>query len=857
MQVIISHMNTDFDALASILAAKKLYPEATIVLSDKHNAQVKRFLNIYRDTLDYVSDRDLAWEEVTELIIVDVASLRRASNFANKLNEEKLKYIVYDHHPPAKNDIEADEGVIDEVGAAVTILIEKIQEKSLPISEFEATIFGLGIYTDTGNFTYNTTTTRDFDAARYLMECGMNLEMIQRFATDTLDPNQQSLLDELFVEAESFEIDGLEIVLAIHEQDEFQGGLAVLTQKILEMKSADAMLSIVKMKHHVYVVGRASAERVNLQPLLKMLGGGGHQHAGSATIKRGDFAEVQAMVKENLTLILQPAVTAKQIMATPVKKLSPDTTIEEAGKRMYRYGHSGYPIVENDKLVGIITRRDLDKANHHGLGHAPVKAYMTTNIIVINPETTLEEIQKIVIEHNVGRLPVIENGNVVGIVTRTNIIEKIHEQLAPYDDNGSITELKDNIEEEMAAQLPEHIYEILQEISELATENNTNVYLIGGIVRDILLEQPNDDVDIVVEGNGIAFAKKLHEAYGGKLTTHEQFGTATWKHPSSLEIDIATSRLEYYARPASLPDVEDSTLQQDLYRRDFTINAMGIYLNEEHFGQLVDPFAGQVDLYNETIKVLHNLSFVEDPTRILRAIRFETRFRFKMDEQTENLALNSMEQMKDVSAKRIIDEVKRMFEEEDVVRAMERLYEVNFWQQYMKEQEGTNKQALLHADKLQALYENMASKLSLRKDWFIFYCVPFYTADQTQAVEAFILTRDNRKLYEELRHAKALSLDEYEKVGDLHRVLKPFSTESVLFTIASRPLINETIVLDYLLKRQDLVTYMTGQDLKALDLRPGPQFKSILLELEVAVLNGEVDSQASAKEWVNDYIASL
>src|SRR5699024_9400023 len=122
--------------------------------------------------------------------------------------------------PPAKNDIEADEGVIDEVGAAVTILIEKIQEKSLPISEFEATIFGLGIYTDTGNFTYNTTTTRDFDAARYLMECGMNLEMIQRFATDTLDPNQQSLLDELFVEAESFEIDGLEILLAIHDLDD-------------------------------------------------------------------------------------------------------------------------------------------------------------------------------------------------------------------------------------------------------------------------------------------------------------------------------------------------------------------------------------------------------------------------------------------------------------------------------------------------------------------------------------------------------------------------------------------------------------------------------------------------------------
>src|SRR5699024_229146 len=145
---------------------------------------------------------------------------------------------------------------------------------------------------------------------------------------------------------------------------------------------------------------------------------------------------------ENLSLMLQPAVTAAQLMTSPVKKLTPETSIAEAGRLMYRYGHSGYPIVEEDKLVGIITRRDLDKANHHGLGHAPVNAYMTTNIIVIEAETTLEEIQKIVIEHNIGRLPVVEDGKLVGIVTRTNIIEKIHEQVTPYDENDSITEVK-------------------------------------------------------------------------------------------------------------------------------------------------------------------------------------------------------------------------------------------------------------------------------------------------------------------------------------------------------------------------------------------------------------------------------
>src|SRR5699024_5684367 len=140
--------------------------------------------------------------------------------------------------------------------------------------EFEATIFGLGLYTDTGNFTYNTTTTRDYEVAGYLMECGMNLEMIQRFAEETLEPKQQTLLDELFINSETFEIDGLEIVLASHEQEEFQVGLAILTQKLLEMKAADAMISIVKMKHHFYIVGRASADRINLQPILQKFGGG-------------------------------------------------------------------------------------------------------------------------------------------------------------------------------------------------------------------------------------------------------------------------------------------------------------------------------------------------------------------------------------------------------------------------------------------------------------------------------------------------------------------------------------------------------------------------------------------------------
>ena len=849
-------MNTDFDALASLLAAKKLYPKATIVLSDKQNTQVKNFLNIYRDMFDFVQDRDINWQEVTELIIVDVASLSRIGNFTNELPVEQMKIIVYDHHPPADKDVHPDGGVIEQVGATVTLLVEKIKQKSLDISEFEATIFGLGIYTDTGNFTYNTTTTRDFQAASYLMECGMNLEILQRFVEETLVPGQQTLLEKLFIASKSIEIDGLEIVVAIYEQEDFQGGLATLTQKLLDTKAADAVVSIVKMKHHVYIVGRASADRVNLQPLLKMFGGGGHQHAGSATVKRGNLTEITTSVKENLNLILQPAVTAKQIMTSPVKTLSPETTIEKAGDLMYRYGHSGYPIVENDRLVGIITRRDLDKANHHGLGHAPVKAYMTTNLISINPETTLEEIQNIVIEHNIGRLPVIDSEKVVGIVTRTNIIEKIHEQTQVIDKHDVVNNLKDNIKHEVESQLSPEIFSVLQHISETATKMGTNVYLIGGIVRDILLKKPNDDVDIVVEGDGIAFAKQLHKNYGGTIKIHESFGTATWQHPRGLEIDIATSRLEYYERPASLPDVEVSTLQEDLYRRDFTINAMAIYLNESQFGQLVDPFSGQSDLYNGTIKVLHNLSFVEDPTRILRAIRFETRFQFSMDERTEALAIQSMEQMRGVSANRIIHEIKRMFQEENVVKVMRRLYELDFWQQFTGEQ-SVAEQAMTTVEKLQSLQTYLSDESQKNEHWFIYFCIPFFAADRFNQTERFILTKHHRQIYEDIKQLTKISLEEYASKGALHRQLKSLNDESIIFIIASRKLPNETIIVQYVNERHSLRPYITGEQLKQYGLQPGPVFKKILLELEVAMLDDEIQSRKTAEDWLQQYIEKL
>lgn len=854
LQMIVSHVNTDFDALASILAAKKLYPNAQMVISDKHNIPVRQFLSIYRDTLDLVQDNNVDWTSITELIIVDVASLSRIGNYADQLQKENLKITVYDHHPPKQGDVERDAGVVDQVGATVTLLIEEIRKRSLQISPFEATLFGLGIYSDTGSFTYSHTTARDLHAASYLMEQGMNLEIVQRFSDVMLLPEQQALLNHLFQQSSTYDIDGLQIVVTSCQHHQFQKGLAILTQKLLDITDADAVLTVVGMKKRVYIVGRASSDRITLLPLLKKWGGGGHEQAGSANIKNADRESILNDVVASLGLMLKPAITARDMMTRPVKTIKPETTIEETGHLMYRYGHSGFPVAEGDRLLGIITRRDLEKANHHGLGHAPVKAYMSTDIVSIEPGTTEEEIQKMIIQHNVGRLPVVKEGKLIGIVTRTNIIEMLHdpkvkEETEPF----SGAHLKDNLKKEMKEQLPEALYSLLIDMSQTAHESNMSVYLVGGIVRDIILGEENDDVDIVIEGDGIAFSKKLQQDYGGEVKIHESFGTATWIHPTGIEIDVTSSRLEYYDRPAALPNVELSTLKEDLYRRDFTINAMAINLKNEAFGQIVDPFRGQHDLKEKRIKILHNLSFVEDPTRIFRGVRFETRFGFLMDEHTTNLARHSIESVKDLSVNRIVGEMARLFMEDYPERTIHRLFELQFWQQFGV---STDKAELSchHAKQLQLLYQrNELPHLSIRKpDWFHYFIIPFYHERGVERAKKFVLTKKDTKCLQEIMSLKAIQWEEIEKIGECHRLIKHHSDEAVLFTIAPLKLVNASIVIEYLKRRNRLPTLLTGKDLIEQGLKPGASFSNILLELEVAVLNGEVETKDEAVAWLQN-----
>jgi tRNA nucleotidyltransferase (CCA-adding enzyme) len=347
---------------------------------------------------------------------------------------------------------------------------------------------------------------------------------------------------------------------------------------------------------------------------------------------------------------LQHPLSAQDLMSSPVRTILPQTTIAEARRILLRYGHSGLSVVNRQKeLVGIISRRDLDIALHHGFGHASVKDYMATNLKTITPDTTLPEIESLMVTYDIGRLPVLDQGQLVGIVTRTDVLRELHRQGNPESREprrkGKIS----------LSRLAPQLGEFLTNAALAAQTRGWHLYLVGGAVRDLLLAESSattlmlNDIDLVVDGfhktadvgAGVELAKMLRSLYpNSRLEIHGAFQTAAllWhKDPifDSLWVDIATSRTEFYPYPAANPEVEASSIRQDLYRRDFSINAMALRLTSGCTGELLDFFGGLLDLQAKQIRVLHANSFIEDPTRIYRAARFATRLGFTIEQQSQ------------------------------------------------------------------------------------------------------------------------------------------------------------------------------------------------------------------------------
>ncbi len=891
MTVILTHEHADFDALASMLAAWKLHPEAVPILPRQLNRNVREFLTLYRGALPFVVAADAPARRVTHAIIVDTQGFAPVRRMSSLTTGE-----VIDHHELQATlplgwafgctSGDGREGG-NRVGATTTLLVERLQAAGKTLTSVEATCLLIGIYEDTGALTYSTTTARDAACVAWLLqpEQGASLEVAGRFLHHALSSSQQALLDQLVANSEPFEFGGQPIIIARASLPEFDDEISTLAHRVRDFYEPAAIFLLVDLGDRIQVVARSSSDAVDVGAITAQLGGGGHRRAAAALVRRQSLHDLRATLLELLQQHVRPSVTVSEIMSRGVQTLAPDMTIAAAAERMQRFGFEGFPVADLNQVVGMLTRGQVDRALRHGLANAPVAQVMSKGNIHVAPEDGIEVLQRRMIESGWGQVPVVsrQDDALLGIVTRTDLIKLWG---APVQ-----TRQAPDMAVRMETLLPPPLLALLRHAGEAAGSLGFPIYAVGGFVRDLSLNVPNLDIDLVVEGDAIALARRLASIYGGRVRSHRRFGTAKWildgkaaapesgaapdeedgeededfrqgtmsgaleAAPDVSSLDFVTARTEFYEHPTALPMVERSSIKLDLHRRDFTINTLAIRLDPHHWGELLDFYDGLADLENGLIRVLHSLSFIEDPTRILRAVRFEQRFAFRIEPRTEQLIADALELLRKVSPARIRHELELILEEAEPELALARLHELQVLPRL---------EAQLQYDRWTA--ERFADLRRVRADSETSHDPDAVSARNLPRLYLALLLYRQPAESDQLAHVRLrLRHDTIRLLSDMRALqrrltelsqpaLRPSQIDEILRHICPEARLVVRVAADAWLVQQRIELYernlkrvvieLNGHRLRKLGLPPGPLYRQILQTARAARLDGDVQTLA-------------
>jgi tRNA nucleotidyltransferase (CCA-adding enzyme) len=603
-------------------------------------------------------------------------------------------------------------------------------------------------------------------------------------------------------------------------------------------------------------------------------GGGGHARAAAALIRDRTSAQVRDELIEFLGSSIEPAPTVGEIMSRDPQLLSPDVKISDVGERMQRFGHEGYPIVESGRVCGLLTRRAVDRALSHGMGGQPVSRIMEAGDLVVRMDDSVNHLQKVMIEHGWGQVPVVdpESCEIVGIVTRTDLLNSLG--------TGLEREYKPSLAGELEEALTGPRLALLRLVAREAEQRGDALYIVGGFVRDLILSAPSVDYDLVVEGDAIGLARSLAAAYGGRASSHQRFGTAKWQldlgnrqlcaalETESLEsnslpeyLDFVSARTEFYTHPSALPSVQRGSIKLDLHRRDFTINTLALRLDGRYYGQLLDHWGGGRDLRNQKIRVLHSLSFMDDPTRILRAVRLEQRFGFQIEERTLELLNEAISLLDRVSGERIRSEFDSIFDEPKFAGIMARLQELGLLEA-IHPALGCDQwlEARIEATKYFEPPDSWRLEEPPERD-FLYYAVWLIR----------MTTQDVEEVGNRLRFPAAFLRDILQAVElnsflkSLEEIPAPSTVVARLDDVQERVLITSCMTLNdlpdvcqilekYLGKWRFMQPDADGETLRAMGLPQGPIYGEILWKLRAAWLDGEIRDGVQEQALLEDMV---
>ena len=486
MDLITTHFNADFDGVASMIAAKKLYPDALLVLSGGGQEHVRRFLEVHDLGITRLKHLDLS--AVSRLILVDTQDPDRLGPLKSLCQNPDILIHVYDHHPDNGKDLQSSFAdrvatrVIEPVGASTTVLIEQLKKLDISLTPFEATVLAIGLYEETGFLVYPSTTPRDLDAAAHVLRAGADLNMVRDTLSHHLDPDQVALLHDLLESSETCYVEGNKVLLASSTYDRYRGDLAEAVHKLAELEGYDAVFAAICLEEKVEIIGRSRCASIHVGHIAEAFGGGGHASAASAVVKGKTLFEV----KERLARLLVDGhvpLLARDVMTTPVKVITVEATVTETEGALTKYGVNVLPVVDvHNRYQGLVTREIIQKSLFHGLGAVILPALMHTDVYTATPKTPFHEIERHMLERNQRCVPVLEDFHPVGVITRTDLLRTLHQDIvrgvAGKRPGSALPALPStrHLRSLLKEHLPDELMTLLEEVGLLAVCQNVSSF---------------------------------------------------------------------------------------------------------------------------------------------------------------------------------------------------------------------------------------------------------------------------------------------------------------------------------------------------------------------------------------------
>jgi len=431
MLIATTHKNTDFDGLASVIAATIIYPDCVGVIPKAVNKNVGQFLSTHKTAFNLILPNEIDPDQITKLIVVDTNQWQRLDRMERLQNKPHLKIDLWDHHMTGEENIEATWSCREHIGATVTLLVRNMIKQEIRINSLVSTVLLIGLYEDTGHLTFPSTTAEDARAAAYLLENKADLNVARFFLNPPYEESQKEILFQMMKETKKMKIGSNFVGFNTILLDKKVANLADVVNMYRKIINVDAVFVTFINNSRYNVIGRSRTDHIHIGKIMQNFGGGGHTGAGSVSIKKDQTtpAKIRKKIISLLEMEQIGTIQIYDIMSFPVATVNPDTSMHKVQELMTLKKIRGVMVTEGDKIKGIIVLWDLKKIRKKRQWNSPAKAFMVRDINTISPGASPTTAAQIMIEKDVGHLPVVENGKMIGIVTRTDILTYFYDLL--------------------------------------------------------------------------------------------------------------------------------------------------------------------------------------------------------------------------------------------------------------------------------------------------------------------------------------------------------------------------------------------------------------------------------------------